>query len=250
MQQGCFAFLCLNLGMGKKFKMRELLSRYPWLDTVRMNFLEWVCTDGIGFFDRSYRIVKFVAPGAAKLLTGDATRQPLIMAIYHGRMVGLLAVQPRKRVTILISPSRDGEMIARGMLGMGYSVVRGSSKQGGVKGALELIDAVEEGQDLAFMVDGPRGPKFVVKPGIIRIAEMTQVPIVPYVCSSRSTWWMGSWDRFMAAWWSTPTICMYGEPLYVPKDASPELQEELRLQLESRMEHMRMHTDNFWAISI
>lgn len=234
--------------MARPFKSRELLSRFPWLDTVRMNFLEWVCNDGLGFWDRSYRILKIFEPGAANLLQENVERKPLIWSIYHGRMVGTLGLRPRKRLTILISPSRDGEMIARGAKGMGFSIARGSSKQGAVRGALELIDAVKDGQDLVFMVDGPRGPKYTVKSGVIRMAEMTQVPILPFVCSARSTWWMPSWDNFMAPWWSTPIVYIFGEPLHVPKGADEAEQEALRVELENRMEHYRQMADKFWTL--
>ncbi|MBX9689532.1 MAG: lysophospholipid acyltransferase family protein [Candidatus Obscuribacterales bacterium] len=236
--------------MARLFKTRELLSRFPWLDTLRMNFLEIVCSDGTTFFGNSYRITKFFSPGALELLKEGPERKPLIWSFYHGRMVGALGLHPRGRLTILMSPSRDGEMIARAGTRLGYSIARGSSKQGAVRGGLELMDAVKEGQDLVFMVDGPRGPRFEVKPGIIRMAEMTQVPILPFVCSARSTWWMPSWDKFMAPWWSTPIVYIFGEPLQVPKGASEELQEELRIELQNRMEHIRAAADDFWKFSL
>ena len=236
--------------MAKLFKTRELLSRFPILDTVRMNFLEFWCSDGTSFFDRSYRIIKFFEPGAAELLEEGADRKPLIWSFYHGRMVGALGLKPRKRLTILMSPSRDGEMIARAGSRLGFSIARGSSKQGAVRGGLELMDAVKEGQDLVFMVDGPRGPRFEVKPGIIRMAEMTQCPILPFVCCARSTWWMPSWDRFLAPWWSTPIVYIFGEPLRVPKGATEEEQAQLQKELQNRMDHIRTMADSFWPVSI
>lgn len=232
-----------------KFKTRELLSRFPILDTIRMNFLEWVCSDGTSFFDRSYRVSKIYSPGAWELLKEGESRKPVIWSFYHGRMVGALGLKPRSRLKILMSPSRDGEMIARAGVRLGFSIARGSSKQGAVRGALELIDAVKDGKDLVFMVDGPRGPRFEVKPGIIRMAEMTQLPIVPFVCSARGTYWMGSWDRFMAPKWSTPIVYLFGEPLAVPAGISDDEQAELCLELQKRMEHIRRHADNFWAFS-
>jgi lysophospholipid acyltransferase (LPLAT)-like uncharacterized protein len=232
--------------MARLFKTRELLSRFPILDTIRMNFLEWVCSDGTTFFDKSYRIIKFFSPGARKLLTEGPDRKPVIWAFYHGRMVGALGLKPRSRLKILMSPSRDGEMIARAGVRLGFSIARGSSKQGAVKGALELVEAVKEGKDLVFMVDGPRGPRFEVKPGVIRMAEMTQLPVVPFVCHARDCYWMGSWDRFMAPRWSTPIVYIFGEPLSVPKGSSEAEQQELAGVLSRRMEHLRSHADSLW----
>ncbi len=236
--------------MSRRIKIRELLSRFPILDTIRMNFLEVVCSDGTGFFDRSYRIIKFYAPGAQEVLAEGENRKPVIWSFYHGRMVGALGLHPRRRLTILMSPSRDGEMIARAGIRLGFSIARGSSKQGAVKGGLELMDAVKNNQDLVFMVDGPRGPIFEVKPGVIRMAEMTQAPIVPFVCSARSTWWMKSWDRFMAPWWSTPIVYIYGEPMRVPKGASDEEMTQLQAELQKRMEQIRVQADQFWKVAI
>lgn len=235
--------------MARLFKTRELLSRYPWLDTVRMNALERICSDGTTFWDESYRIIKFFAPGAASLLKEGMSRKPVIWSFYHGRMVGALGLKPRSRLKILMSPSRDGEMIARAGVRLGFSIARGSSKQGAVKGALELMSAVKEGKDLVFMVDGPRGPRFEVKPGIIRMAEMTQAPIIPFVCNSRAAWWMGSWDRFMAPSWGTPIVYIYGEPLSVPEGVSDEVQARLAAELARRMEHIRNHADSFWPFA-
>lgn len=236
--------------MVKLFKTRELLSRFPVLDTIRMNFLEFVCSDGTSFFDRSYRIIKFYSPGAAALLQEGQGRKPVIWSFYHGRMVGALGIKPRKRMTVLISPSRDGEMIARAGTRLGYSMTRGSSKQGAVKAGLGLMDAIKTGQDLVFMVDGPRGPIYEVKPGIIRMAEMTSAPIIPFVCSARSRWWMRTWDRFLAPWWSTPIVYIFGEPLYVPKGACSDEQEELRLKLENRMRFILEKSESFWKHSL
>lgn len=236
--------------MAKLFRTRELLSRFPILDTIRMNFLEYVCSDGTNFFGDSYRVTKIYHPAAEKLLAEGPERKPVIWSFYHGRMVGALDLKPRKRLTILMSPSRDGEMIARAGARLGFSIARGSSKQGAVRGGLELMDAVKAGHDLVFMVDGPRGPRFEVKPGVIRMAEMTQVPIVPFVCSARTALWTRSWDRFMAPYWSTPIVFLFGEPLSVPRDSSDDQLEEFRQELQRRMDKIQVASDEFWSFTL
>ncbi|MBY0356462.1 MAG: DUF374 domain-containing protein [Candidatus Obscuribacterales bacterium] len=233
--------------MARLFKTRELLSRYPWLDTVRMNLLGWICNHGTTFFDRSYAILKIMSPEAARLLE-DPNRAPVTFAIYHGRMVGTLGLKPRKRLTILISQSRDGEMIARGAQGMGFSTARGSSKLGAVKGALELVEAVKTGKDLVFMVDGPRGPRFEVKPGIVRMAEITGTPIVPFICSARGAWSMPSWDKFMAASWGSPIVYIFGDPIYVPARCTEDKRQEIHKRLQETMEHLLQSADNLWSL--
>ncbi len=233
--------------MGKLFSTRQLLNRYPWLDKMRMDALGWICNHGSSFYDHSYRWFTLIAPGARRRI--EVERKPFIIALYHGRMVGTLNLRPRERMTILISESRDGEMIARGCLGMGFSVARGSPAKGAVKGTLALLSAAESGNNLVFMVDGPRGPIFSVKPGIVRLASMSGLPIVPWVTSTRHSWVMGSWDRFFAPCWGTPIISILGEPIHVPADAGDDEIENYRLELATAMEKMRAATDTVWPLT-
>jgi lysophospholipid acyltransferase (LPLAT)-like uncharacterized protein len=222
--------------MAKLFNTRELFYRYKWLGTLRMNFFVWWCNHGTAFFDRSYRRVRLVSPGAQPFV--DDVTKPVIFAMYHGSMIAMLGLHPRKRVTILISNSRDGEMIARACFSLGFSSARGSSARGAVKGTLELLEAAKQGQSLAFMVDGPKGPRHEIKPGVIRVASLCGLPIIPLGQAARSSWSMKSWDKFDASSWSSPMVTMFGEPMFVPEDLSDEQCEKLRVELNERMRQM------------
>jgi len=233
--------------MARWFRLRDLFLRFPALDGLRLSILAWICDHGTSFFDRSYNIVRVAAPGAREFVSADGSGKPAIFALYHGRMVGLLGLKPRKRLTILISQSRDGEIIARACVGLGFSIARGSAARGGVHGASELVKASKAGQNLAFTVDGPRGPIYEVKSGIIRLAELTGLPIVPFVCRARGADWMKSWDRFMAPKWGTPILYLFGDPLQVPPGADNQARDELRFKLERRMKALRETADQFFA---
>jgi len=233
--------------MAKLFKSRELFTRYPVLDRLRTNVFVWWTINGTAFWDKNYRRIRIVSP-AARPFVIDRTG-PVIYALYHGCMIALLGIHPRQRTTILISNSRDGEIISRGCHGFGFSTARGSAGKGGVKGTLELLEAARQGQSLAFMVDGPRGPRQEVKLGIIRIAQMTGLPIVPIGLSARSVYHPGSWDRFTATSWASPMVTIFGEPLLVPESASELELEELRAQLEGRMKEMQVTADELWKHS-
>lgn len=230
-----------------KFKTRDFFTRYPVLDKFRTDFCVWWSVKGTWIWDINYRRVKVVSPEARPYLVDG--KKPVIFALYHGSMIGLLGIHPRKQTTILISNSRDGEIVTRACHGWGFSTARGSAGKGGVKGTLELLDAARQGQSLAFMVDGPRGPRQEVKLGIIRIAQMTGLPILPLALSARTAWFPNSWDRFSAASWGTPMVTIFGEPFYVPESASEYEQERLRAELEVRMKEMQRTADELWAFS-
>ncbi len=205
---------------------------------------------GIGFFDRSYRLIRIISEEAYPYLVNNNNKMA-IFAIFHGRMVGVLGlVNLRHKLTILVSQSRDGEMIARGVTGLGFTVARGSPSYKAVQGTRELLQAVKQGQSLAFMVDGPRGPIDKVKPGIIRLAQMANLPIIPFVCSARTCWWFPSWDKFMGPLWASPIVYVYGKPIVVPLELNEIEQENIRLELENQMKALKEKADQFWKIKL
>ncbi len=230
-----------------KFRVRNILGKVPFLDGLRLNALEAFCTHGIGYFDGSYSTMRLYSPKAKQLL--DEGKSALF-AVPHGRMIGLLRFQDnRARVTILISPSRDGEIIARTITNLGLTASRGSEKQDAVKGGLQMVKAAEAGKHLVVMVDGPRGPAYEVKPGIIKMAEITGLPIIPFTSSSRNAMTMWGWDSFMATHWGSPILHVFGDPIEVPKGSDEDEREALRVQLERQLEGLRTQSDKFWSTS-
>jgi hypothetical protein len=230
-----------------KFRVRNLLGKVPFLDGLRLDALEAFCTHGIGYFDSSYSTMRLYSPKAKQFL--DEGKSALF-AVPHGRMIGLLRFQDnRSRVTILISPSRDGEIIARTITNLGLTASRGSEKQGAVKGGLQMVKAAEAGKHLVVMVDGPRGPAYEVKPGIIKMAEITGLPIIPFTSSSRNAMTMWGWDSFMATHWGSPILHVFGDPIEVPDGTSEDEREALRVQLERQLESLRTQADKFWSTS-
>lgn len=236
------------------FRPRDIFLRYPVLDAMRRWVLSNICGHGPTIFDRSYQITRVFPESARPYVENtwwteagaEAEIKPAIFAIFHGRMVGLLGLKPRDKLTILISHSRDGEVIARAANIMGFSTARGSPAQGGAKGALEMVSACQSGQRLAFTVDGPRGPAYSVKEGVVRLAEITNMPIVPFVCQTRTHFLMKSWDTFMGPFWGTPSLYLFGEPIHVPQDISDEEREQIRRRLESVMTRMRESASLFF----
>lgn len=231
-----------------KIRLRDIFLKYPLLDRFRRSFLVGVCKNGTLFSTSTYPITAFYPEETRPYLdniwqensrAGAETSKPAIFAIYHGRMVGLPGLRPKSKMTILISNSRDGEIIARALTEIGFSTARGSPAHGGVRGALEMKTAARANSRLAMMVDGPRGPRYEVKPGLVRLAEITGLPIIPFVSHTRQNYWMDSWDNFMAPWWCTPMVCIYGHPIDIPKGISQEESDSLTELLQSRMDEMR-----------
>src|SRR5579872_5962346 len=125
---------------------------------------------------------------------------PAVFAFWHGRMLLMPMINPPKRkMQVLISTHRDGEMIARTMHRFGFGTPRGSSTRGGVTAAMQAVKALQGGDNVSVTPDGPKGPAMKVQPGLLSIASMANVPVIPVTYSSTRYKRMKTWDRFMIA---------------------------------------------------
>ncbi len=102
-----------------------------------------------------------------------------ILAFWHGRLLLMPYSYPGKKISVLISKHRDGELIARTMAYFGFHSSRGSTTRGGAMGLRQMLRAVRDGYDLAFTPDGPKGPGYKVQMGVIEAARMTGLPVIP-----------------------------------------------------------------------
>jgi lysophospholipid acyltransferase (LPLAT)-like uncharacterized protein len=122
---------------------------------------------------------------------------PVLYCFTHGVLLPLAFTHRRRGIQVLISESRDGEMIARVVERLGFGTVRGSSSRGGLRALAELIARGREGRDLAVTPDGPRGPRGSAEPGAVIVAAKAGVPLVPVGVAAGAAWRAKSWDRFL-----------------------------------------------------
>lgn len=171
----------------------------------------------------------------------------LIYASWHQRFFpGITFFAKRKPIAIMISESKDGEMIAHAVKILGWEPVRGSSSHGG-KIALKKINALaKNGYKIGHIVDGPKGPSKIVKPGLLRIAQATGLPIVPTITSAQNKWFANSWDRFIIPKPFSRVIIRFGEPIYVAETIDDEAFEQLRIGVEHRLKGLYNDTDRIW----
>ena len=103
----------------------------------------------------------------------------IILAFWHGRLLMMPYSYPKKGITVLVSQSRDGELIARTVKRFGIESVRGSSTRGKFGGLKGLFKAIKSGRDAAITPDGPLGPLRCAQTGAVQIAARTNLPIIP-----------------------------------------------------------------------
>lgn len=163
-----------------------------------------------------------------------------IVALWHAHQCVLHDIRNPHLLNVLISKSNDGEIIATATESLGIKTIRGSKGRRGTEATLKLIEKLEQGENIAITVDGPKGPNRVVKNGVINIAKISQVPIVPVAWHSHSKLFakFNSWDgfRFPLGWLNS--VALYGEPIYVPQDSDEETIEVYRKKLEDELHRL------------
>jgi lysophospholipid acyltransferase (LPLAT)-like uncharacterized protein len=188
--------------------------------------------------------VRIVTKGAANLEKARAGGKPILYAFWHGRQLALFKVNPESNLTVLTSLSKDGQMQAHICRRFGVHVVRGSSSRGGLAGLIALGRAVQSGFPIGMAVDGPRGPAFAAKPGIVALARRTGSPIVPITVGFGSRKQLsGAWDKFQIPLPFTRATVAYGKPLVVPPGATTEEMNRIAEQLGERLRELTLGVD-------
>ena len=137
--------------------------------------------------------------------------------------------------SLMISRSKDGEIIAGVAKRTGWHPVRGSSSRGGSEALHGMIDRLKTSRLSGHVVDGPRGPAGIVKSGVIRMAHTTGAMVVPLFTSADNAWYMNSWDKFMIPKPFAKVTLRFGEMIKLDPSENNEDFEKQRLHLEKIM---------------
>lgn len=168
---------------------------------------------------------------------------PVIYCIWHNRLALALrsyddyarSKWPSSGLAAMISASRDGGLLASILERFDVQPVRGSTSRRGPQALLEATTWMERNYSVAITPDGPRGPAYQVQDGIVQLAKLTGRPIIPVSSFTRWKIRLKSWDRFQIPLPFARCELRHGQPIWVPRGASDEECEQLRLQLEQSM---------------
>ncbi|MFM8313214.1 MAG: lysophospholipid acyltransferase family protein [Deltaproteobacteria bacterium] len=214
------------------------------LRSIKIYLMSTVVAGFYWLLSRSWRMKEMGLP------LGPKTRNPKLYAHWHGDELLLVAVSIHKNMAIMASRSSDGELMKRVLNFLGYKVVRGSSSRGGAGGLKGLIDLMKTGKyHSSLAVDGPRGPIYEVKPGILKLAQETGLPIIPAAAwASKKFVFKKSWNQCYLPLPFSKCIVWYGEPMLVPKNI-PDLEfENLRKTLELRMRALKKEVEAHFEV--
>jgi lysophospholipid acyltransferase (LPLAT)-like uncharacterized protein len=182
--------------------------------------------------------------GAAdELLAYWQRGEQTIVAFWHNRILLMPFPYRGQKACIMNSAHRDGEIITRVIKRFGITAIRGSSTRGWLGGLKGMLEAYRQGYDLIVVPDGPRGPRYQAKPGVLQLARVTGAPIFPVSYGAAWKITVPSWDRLIIPLPLSRVLYVVGQPIRVPADASAELMEEKRKELERSLRTLTTQAD-------
>ncbi len=175
---------------------------------------------------------------------------PNIYAFWH-RCIIAGAWYFRNRNAVLMNTTNfDGQWTRRVIERLGYGTAQGSSTRGGLRGLAVMAQRLEEGLDAAFTIDGPRGPRYIAKPGPVMLARRTGRPIIVFhIGLERARTLKKTWDLFQIPKLFSRAILVIAPPIEVAEDANREGLDEKHQEMQRMLERLRDIAETWFSLS-
>ena len=217
--------------MGMKLIKKKLVSWFgPWLAF-------WI----IKLLGRTMRLVE-IHPEIPRSFWEKGI--PVIGALWHGRLLMMPIIYKGKKLSFLVSPHRDGQVMGKALKRFGFHAILGSTTRKGFSGFKQMVRA--HGSDIGIVPDGPRGPRQQVQIGVIELARLTGRPIIPVTFNASRRKIFNTWDRFLLPYPFSRGVFIWGEPIVVNPNGNRAHLEEKRLLLERKLNELTEEADRYF----
>ena len=185
----------------------------------------------------TWRYTVHVDRNSDKYINND---EPHVTVLWHNQFVPLCFKWRHRNQATMASQSKDGELITKVLETWGYTIVRGSSSKGGAKALIQMKKLIKKGQSAAITVDGPRGPKYDVKPGAVLLSKISETPAIPVFCNISRYKRFNSWDQFILPMPFAKIDMYFTSPVFFDDDTSEEaIERDIKILKEIMDEHTR-----------
>jgi len=203
--------------------------KFTWRERVLLGLIEWTAYCVIRVLLPTVRFAVSWEEGSPK----SFAERPYVYSFWHNCMIAAMYWCRDLNVRVMSSDSFDGEYTGRIMQKFGFVKVRGSSSKGAIRALLGMRRALEEGWTVAFTIDGPKGPRYVAKPGPVTLSRSTGAPMVVFHIAIDRAWILNTWDRAMIPKPFSRALIRVSRAISVPPDGDQELYfRELQMALD------------------
>jgi lysophospholipid acyltransferase (LPLAT)-like uncharacterized protein len=202
---------------------------------VALWFITWAGYLAIRLIGPTLRFCVSLEEGAPE----DFISPPVIYSFWHRCVFPAAYFWRRLGIQVMTSRSFDGEYIARIIQKLGFVPVRGSSNRGAVRALLELRRGADQGSAVAFTIDGPRGPRYIAKPGPVLLSRATGLPMSAFYIALDDAWVLNTWDAFMIPKPFSRALIRMSRRIVVPAEADNEEMDRLHGELQASLDRVR-----------
>jgi lysophospholipid acyltransferase (LPLAT)-like uncharacterized protein len=192
-----------------------------------------------------YWVIRIIGPTMRVCISREDGAQetigqrPLIGSFWHACIIPATYMCRNLGVRVMSSNSYDGEYMGRIIRKFGFVAVKGSSSRNAVRALLGLRRALGDGWSVAFTLDGPRGPRYKVKPGPVALARSSCVPLTMFHMAVDRAWVLNTWDRLIIPKPFSRVLMRFGKLIPVPGDTSDEELERYTAELQASLDRVR-----------
>jgi lysophospholipid acyltransferase (LPLAT)-like uncharacterized protein len=179
-----------------------------------------------------------------------ASGRRCIWAFWHRVIIPVVWWRRNCGVVVMNTTAFDGQWTRKVIEWLGYGTAQGSSSRGGLRGLAVMARRIQEGRDCAFTIDGPRGPRYLAKPGPVMLARRSGAPVVVFhIGVEHGKTFEKTWDHFLLPRPFTKTIMIFAPPIEVPPDADATSLEAKHAVMQKVLERVRDIAEGWFGLS-
>src|ERR1700675_4342282 len=179
-----------------------------------------------------------------------ASGRRCIFAFWHRVIIPVAWWARNRGIVVMNTTAFDGQWTRKVIEWLGFGTAQGSSSRGGLRGLAVMAKRLEQGLDCAFTIDGPRGPRYVAKPGPVILARKTGCPVLLFhIGVDRGKTFERTWDHFLLPKPFARTVILFAPPIFVPADADQVMLEAKHAEMQRELERVRDIAEGWFALT-
>jgi lysophospholipid acyltransferase (LPLAT)-like uncharacterized protein len=169
-----------------------------------------------------------------------ASGRRCVWAFWHRAILPIVWWARNMGIVVMNTTAFDGQWTRKVIERLGFGTAQGSSSRGGLRGLAVMAKRIEEGRDCAFTIDGPRGPRYVAKPGPVMLARRTSCPVMVFHAGTEhGKTFEKTWDHFLLPRPFSRAVIVFARPIEVPSDADASVLEAKHAEMQKELERVR-----------
>lgn len=179
-----------------------------------------------------------------------ASGKQCIWAFWHRVIIPIVWWARKRGIVVMNTTAFDGQWTRKVIERLGFGTAQGSSSRGGLRGLAVMARRIEEGFDSGFTIDGPRGPRYIAKPGPVMLARKTGCPIMVFhVGVEHGKTFEKTWDHFLMPQPYSRCAIIFAPPIHVPSDADAATMEAKHNEMQKELERVRDIAESWFSLS-